>query len=329
MEKTTVYTLRFLDGISLDKPMERAIQVGSVLLATNKELLRTFATQFGSEALGNAIRNRFEDTIKSSSNELFALQKIEIDEKELTQDAVNIANAKMIAVLVPYSTALWLQHDYSMEVQLSYSVYKKEGSTEKSSHIHPYPMLYYDAKGKMQGSSFTTDELNTAVSALEYADSSQTKDNKSSQPYLKCLVGFNRLNRAWLFIHAARIEHLLPYRLVNYVSCLECLLSRDTTELAHKLAERAGLLIGSNQASRFEWYKSIKEAYEHRSRFVHGGIKKCEDVTIEDLSAKCDMALRELMSFSNGSPKYPILFLEENSEDFNNYFLGLLFREAQ
>lgn len=331
MGRTTVITLRFLYGITIDKPMAKPIRIGDTILTTDKKLLDIFSTEFDPDVLGKAIRERFEEETRSPSNTLFALRRSEIEE-EPAKDTINEENAKMLGVLIPYSSALWLQRDYSMEVQISYSITMSKDTGQKTCSIHPYPIIYYDAKGDMQHTSFTADELDNAVSALYRVISSQSVDKKSSQALSKSLAQFNRLNRTWLFVHAARIEHLLPYKLVNYVSCLECLLLRDTSELAHRIAERAGVLLGRDQASRMDWYRTIKRAYDYRSAFVHGSAKRCPDSEIEDLSAKCDQALRELMSFSNASPKYSILFSEPDevsAEKFNNYFLEQLFREPK
>jgi len=48
------------------------------------------------------------------------------------------------------------------------------------------------------------------------------------------------------------------------------LLSTDRQELAHKISERAAIILGKNNNDRLTIYKDVKNIYKQRSEIVHG-----------------------------------------------------------
>ncbi|WHX39759.1 hypothetical protein QNH36_19220 [Mesobacillus sp. AQ2] len=65
----------------------------------------------------------------------------------------------------------------------------------------------------------------------------------STNPFNKELT---RIGRSMAFIKIARGESVLPLKIFNYCTALECLFTNDNSEVSHQVAERAALLLGSN-----------------------------------------------------------------------------------
>lgn len=61
-----------------------------------------------------------------------------------------------------------------------------------------------------------------------------------------------------------------PLAIVDFVSCMESLVSPSTTELRHRLAELLALITERNPAKRKDVYLKCKDLYDKRSLAVHG-----------------------------------------------------------
>lgn len=72
----------------------------------------------------------------------------------------------------------------------------------------------------------------------------------------------------------ARSESVLPLKIMNYCSVLECLFTSDNTEVTHKVAERFARFIGKDFEDRKRLFKLVKDTYKIRSKAVHGQVVK-------------------------------------------------------
>jgi hypothetical protein len=83
-----------------------------------------------------------------------------------------------------------------------------------------------------------------------------------------------------------------------YCSALEALLSTDTSELSHKLAERLAWIVAESPADRLDVYRAVKSAYAIRSRAVHGSALSRRKIETDlGVAAKnCDDLLRALLN---------------------------------
>lgn len=80
----------------------------------------------------------------------------------------------------------------------------------------------------------------------------------------------NRISTALSYFWSAIITKEPNQLFTNLSILLECLLSTDTQELAHKISERAAIILGKNSEDRLAIYKDIKKIYGQRSKIVHG-----------------------------------------------------------
>ena len=79
-----------------------------------------------------------------------------------------------------------------------------------------------------------------------------------------------RIERAWSLLTFARTAHFLPMKIAFYIPILECLFSSDNTEIKHKVAERSAYYLGGTRDEKINTYNIIGEAYDLRSKFLHG-----------------------------------------------------------
>ncbi len=137
---------------------------------------------------------------------------------------------------------------------------------------------------------------------------------------------YPRVGRAVTFLIKARSEGHLAAKISLYVGVLECLFTTDPSEVAHKVTERATLILGGSLNEKLENYKSIKKAYDLRSKYVHGAAMKNEKKVIthdyfQTASRNMDMIVRRIL-------KLVIFeFYEkfENDQILEQWFKELLF----
>ncbi|SER95467.1 hypothetical protein SAMN04490244_104129 [Tranquillimonas rosea] len=68
----------------------------------------------------------------------------------------------------------------------------------------------------------------------------------------------------------ARRKHTCANKAIEYSIALEALLSDGNTEMTHKIATRAAIILGESYEERAQYRKLIKNLYKVRSRAVHG-----------------------------------------------------------
>jgi hypothetical protein len=134
----------------------------------------------------------------------------------------------------------------------------------------------------------------------------------------------------WRFMHlvnAARQEPMLPYRIVAYSTALECLLTRDAGDVAHTVAERAALLVCAEASpdESLQLYKRLKNCYNIRSRFVHGGFLGRRSEVFREAAVLLDATLRRLLVSDEEGFRHAFLFEQMTASEFNDTFLRKLF----
>lgn len=115
----------------------------------------------------------------------------------------------------------------------------------------------------------------------------------------------NRQQKAMGFIHMARGQELLPYKIAMYVAAMECLFStRSDSDATEQIATRIAVMLDSyTKFAGMEIYDGVKKAYNVRSRFIHGGVMtKRELSTLPDISLQCDQYLRYLLPITIRNP---------------------------
>ena len=104
-----------------------------------------------------------------------------------------------------------------------------------------------------------------------------------------------RYQRFTYFISGARQTNDIGLKIAEYITALEALVSSSTTEVTHQVAERVACLLEPPGDARLDDYRQIKQAYNLRSKVVHGAsLKESQFAQLKDISNYLDNACRIL-----------------------------------
>lgn len=136
--------------------------------------------------------------------------------------------------------------------------------------------------------------------------------------------GYARSGRAMQFVVAARRAQDLAFKIANYCSAFETLFTTDSTELAYKLAERVAFFLEERGHNRRDVFATIKQAYNVRSKLVHGDTLKRNQIDeLPRLSVECDSALRKILWEIFNSDDLKKTF-DTHSDAIEDYFTSLI-----
>lgn len=109
----------------------------------------------------------------------------------------------------------------------------------------------------------------------------------------------NRIVRAMDFLSLARGTSFLPNKISMFMPVFECLFSTDVAEITHQVGERVAFYVGGTKDEKMNNYRIIKDAYNLRSRYLHGdelSSQHREQEKLIELSKKVDDLARTILS---------------------------------
>lgn len=248
---------------------------------------------------------------------------------------------KMLREVQSFIHKLWFIRDNSIYIRDGFLlIYDKKTNNEYNnarSFKGSLSEIITNRNGKIDSIIFSDNEIRKAYNdysnELDFSDSYWTtideKDENTIGGKLPMPDIFikekdsNRIDRSKYFTVAARSSAIIPTKLLNYISALECLFTTSTNELSHQISERVAILLGSNIDERLQYYAEIKAAYNYRSKIVHGdSIKKYYEKieSIEDVCQRVDFVLRTVFS------QHSDIFSKPD-EEIENYFKNKLFKD--
>lgn len=135
-----------------------------------------------------------------------------------------------------------------------------------------------------------------------------------------------RFTRALYFVEAARVTRDLAVKISNYCTAFECLFAFETGELTHRLGERLARFLGPDMTTRREIYFAVKQAYDIRSKTVHGARANAKYEKVLPIAQSCDDLLRRAMRKIVETKSLHPLFLapEPDPREFSSYLLDLV-----
>lgn len=133
----------------------------------------------------------------------------------------------------------------------------------------------------------------------------------------------NRIERAMYFLLLARTSFNLSQKIAQYIGMYECLFSSNSnSEIIHKISERVAMYVGGDSIKKKATYKLMKNAYDIRSKYVHGeAYTKGVEVLIQtsiDIDNLSRVILRKILMVDSA------VFLQDNNS-LNEYFNNLIF----
>ena len=109
----------------------------------------------------------------------------------------------------------------------------------------------------------------------------------------------------------------------HYCSALETLFTTESTEITHKLAERVSFFLGKDGSERIKIFHTVKAAYSIRSKLVHGGGLRGNQIdNLPLLSKTCDS--RQVLTAIFDSKQLQEVF-DSRQDGIETCFLDLIF----
>jgi hypothetical protein len=196
-----------------------------------------------------------------------------------------------IAQLQSFQFAMWLAKDHSVNTEMSYLTYQLPDSWGITSNFRA--VQYRNAHGKAEVVQLTREHLKGIRNLWLTAFSPQVDITRRNT---QMRTDSTREERAIFFIDLARSESDLAIKITLYCSAFETLLSTSQTELAHQLSERISFFLARNKSERHQIYKDVKDAYNVRSKIVHGATLSAQKISqLPEISCRCDSHIRQLM----------------------------------
>ena len=253
------------------------------------------------------------DYLYNNSN-LIAYVEGEYDESQISpKDYLD----KHLLLLQMYFFSIWTVKDNAADVDMGYLIVKDGNDVSATSNL--LSVTNYTSKGTRESINFSLKDLELAKKFLhENIEIEASFGNfANKQPH-------SRVTIANYFIQHARSTHDIGFKIISYCSALETLFSNEITELSHRLSERIACFIASEKEDRKFYYKLIKNAYNIRSKVVHGATFK--DQKLEEINSvvvEIDSLCRRLTIYSLETPKDNNVFYYENNS-FDEYFIDLI-----
>ncbi len=114
----------------------------------------------------------------------------------------------------------------------------------------------------------------------------------------------NRIGRAYLvFLTLARQAHILPVKILNYMSILECLFVDSQDNINKQICNRVSVYLESDPALQKLVRKNLINAYDIRSRYVHGDNIPARYGDLKQISHSIDEIVRRVFLKISSNPE--------------------------
>ncbi|KMP50164.1 HEPN domain-containing protein [Bacillus cereus] len=235
-----------------------------------------------------------------------------------------ILNALMRRIQM-FCNILWLIKDNSVHLQMGFIIVGTDTANPIGTSTGT-AFSFLNSRGTFEDVSFTSGEIERAINFYKQLVADDFKIPEIGERIVPDIYNLKstRVDRAFHFLQAARREDSVPVKIMNYCTVLECLFTRDNTELTHKIAERFAKIIGKEIGERIGYYNLIKRAYAIRSLVIHGqpiSSKKLREV--QEIAIELDNAIRILFNelFFNENVGR---FFAQSDEELDKGFLNMI-----
>jgi len=286
-----------------------------IFITNNKTIINKIINPIDLE-LQKAIGLIDFNSIINSSVYIYRNFKFDTDE----YDPLDLLN-EYISYIHGLSDVFWLIRDNSVNLGNGYLLFIADDNLNVSRN--KFYILKSTSDSIVKTTNFSRSELRIVRSIFQ----KYTRDSESNtRQYLNIYDKRNsRMSRLFYLIHLTRSTKNIATKIVNYASCFETLFSTTNFEVAHQIAERVAFLLEAAGNKRRTVYQDLKKAYNFRSRIIHGGsLKENELSELESLIIKIDKNLRTVVNLiiSDFESYKEIL---SNSESIDEYFHNMIF----
>jgi hypothetical protein len=313
--KNVCYVTSFRN-LNISEPMKEPFELLSGVNITNDISVKA---QFLNDEFRRAAGLIEATTLASENNLVFG----EFDTSEM-QD---LPPEPFLLVILLWIDILlrnaWLVKDHSMECDAIFlRVGTESGTSWTRNFLAMRPSL---ADGTIAaGLDMSLSELQTWARTSDSVESYLHDTNSSSLQFMLAKT-FRRSGRAIQYVDAARKSANLAFKIAHYCSALETLFTTEATELAHKLSERVAFFLGERGYDRWAVFSTIKNAYNVRSKLVHGDTLKAAQIEeLHLISQQCDNYLRLILTSIFENVELKKVFDSEPGA-IEEYFARLIF----
>ncbi|HTE25410.1 hypothetical protein [Flavitalea sp.] len=325
-----LYEILSLDNIRIESDAEN-YNYNSFILSQDDKVIHTFffKNTFASEIGTNVTQRLYKYPFFYRSMKDFSILHLE----GIHKYAVN--STQFITI---FCFSLWFIKDNSVSLFISVTGTETKCYTVQSSQV------YTSSFGLTGDTRFSLDEINRAIEISDRLNLLTTtqhhfgyqeiparlNSSNISPDYFLDYNSTDRISRAIQFLTLARTQPHLHTKISLYVPIYECLFSGDeSSEVSHKVSERAAFYLGDNVTERTSIYDLLKSTYNLRSRYLHGqtlDTKKSKKYDTLDklrkLSTDIDSLTRRLMT--KVIMQDSEIFLQEDDK-LNKHFKDLIF----
>ncbi|MBY8908216.1 hypothetical protein K6L05_00260 [Salinicoccus roseus] len=226
----------------------------------------------------------------------------------ITKSLINHINLQKM-FLQTFLTSLWLVKDNAVNTEHFFGWDQDSGNV-----VGDYPkLLFSSANGEYNSIYFTKEEFEKAMEIqikiidllslesdeeIENSYHIEGKNISSINNYDKKQTYFNedRLRRAIRMAIISRSQSYLPAKISSYISAVESLVSSNRESLVMQVSERVPKLLGGSSAAKIHIHDKLREAYNIRSKYVHGDkVSKQVVSKLDEISINVDEILRNLL----------------------------------
>ncbi len=251
----------------------------------------------------------------------FVFGEFEINEmRELSPDATLIVVLSWIDLLLKNA---WLLKDNVMQCDAAFLRVEMPDRTAWTKNYLASLVSFSDGYALIERDiEMSTDEVTNWARTTDLVENYLSEASSSSRFMME--KGYKRTGRAMQFVVAARRAQDLAFKIANYCSAFETLFTTDATELAHKLSERVAFFLGERGDNRRRVFTMVKNAYNIRSKLVHGDTLKQNQINaLSALSTECDKALRRILWEIFHSDDLKKIF-DAHNDAIEEYFAALI-----
>lgn len=314
--------------IKLNKP-NTGFDIGGLILSSTKDV---FPDLFGNSHFRQLIG---DIDFKGLADSTFLIAKEKHEGAFTRENAEHILEHSWGPIQL-FQIASWIVKDNNINFDCLFLYLEDKKQTFRNRRN----IWNTNSEGVYSNTLFNEDELNDAVNweytLLPYLLESYDESNNynvfvggNNEPTYRTanphLVVENRFSRCLDFIRVARSESFLPVKIASYIGALESLFD-IAGELSHQVSERTAKLLSGDITTRVKNYNIVKEAYDIRSKYVHGSLlskKHRSSDKLKEVSRNLDEILRQLIQLL--LKKYPELAQmkkEELTEWYKKLILG-------
>lgn len=333
MAESTKVALRFIqpiDGLTVREHLGNGKSFSPHFYLTNDA--RRIAQLLDDPNLAILFGRHFTKATKDSGAVFYLECDTAVNSEE---ELASLTSDPFVRECEEFLLSLWILKDHAAGLPPAVLRISPQGK-ESRYRITCFGDANFDSIGENRPVEFSSEEIGVATEYYQDCLVQITRQSVGKPPpqTVNSQTNFerksSRLLRFLCLLLRARTIRDLGMRLGLYCSCLECLFSREKTEVTHRVSERTAFFLDRTTSGRREIYELVDLAYNIRSAVLHGSIigdKNCQKLL--EISPKIDEVLRRTFSEFVLNQRLRDMFgredCSESDKKIQEYFLDQLF----